>query len=287
MINSSEIAGLAGNTMVGQDGSKIGKIVDVYESTEGADGTFVTVATGLFGSHSSFVPLAQASLRGDEVVVPYDKALIKDAPRVEIDEELSAEEEDRLYQHYSLTGTSTAPAAGKASAVGAVGAVGAVAAAVGRDTSPQTTPAPATPAPATPARTTDDDAAMTRSEERLRVGTEQVEVGRAKLRKRIVTETQTVVVPVSHTEARVIREPITAADQGQALGGLTMSEEEREVVLTRDVPVVEKEVVAVERIRLEKETVTEQAKITEQVRKEQIEQVVDSSVPPQTDRQTR
>ena len=124
MISSAQLASLAGNTMLGQDGHKIGKIVDVYESTDGADGTFVTVSTGLFGGHASFVPLAKATLQGDDVVVPYDKNVVKDAPRVEADEELTAPEEERLYQHYSLAGgTAPAPAAAAttASAAGRTG----------------------------------------------------------------------------------------------------------------------------------------------------------------------
>ncbi len=72
MISSNDLAGLAGATMHGADGQKIGKIVDVYESTQAEDGTFVTVHTGMFGGHASFVPLAQASLQGKDVVVPYD-----------------------------------------------------------------------------------------------------------------------------------------------------------------------------------------------------------------------
>ncbi|WP_369800001.1 DUF2382 domain-containing protein [Modestobacter sp. Leaf380] len=43
---------------------------------------------------------------------------------------------------------------------------------------------------------------MTRSEERLDVGTESVEAGRARLRKHVVTENVTRTVPVSHEEGR-------------------------------------------------------------------------------------
>ena len=74
---------------------------------------------------------------------------------------------------------------------------------------------------------------MTRSEEHLRVGTEQVEAGRARLRKYVVTEQQSVQVPVSREEVRVEREPITDANRGDALSGAEITEEEHEVVLTR------------------------------------------------------
>ena len=90
MIDTSSLGSLAGKHLVGTDDESIGKIKDVYESTDGGGGTFATVTTGLFGGGASFFPLDAADLRGDDVVVPYSKAFIKDAPRVENDEELTA-----------------------------------------------------------------------------------------------------------------------------------------------------------------------------------------------------
>jgi uncharacterized protein (TIGR02271 family) len=244
MIASTDLKRIAGQTVHGTDGEKIGKIVDVYESTDGDGGTFATVTTGAFGTHASFFPLDDAQLQGDDVVVPYSKDFIKGAPRVEHDKELAAEEEDALFTYYSRGGrTETAAPQGTASHD-----------TVGHDTSGPTT-----------------DDAMTRSEERLSVGTEQREAGRARLRKYIVTEQQNVTVPVSHEEVRIEREPITDGNVGQALDGPALSEEEHEVVLTEEVPRVTKETVPVERVRLGTETVTEQAQVSEEVRKEQIE----------------
>src|SRR5436305_11155416 len=117
--------------------------------------------------------------------------------------------------------------------------------------------------------TTDD--AMTRSEEELRVGTERREAGRARLRKYVVTEEVSKSVPVQREEVRVEREPITDGNIDDALDGPAISEEEHEVVLHEETPVVEKEAVPVERVRLDKETVTDQATVTEDVRKEEIE----------------
>jgi len=273
MISSNDLAQLAGKTMHSADGSKIGKIVDVYESTQAEDGTFVTVSTGMFGGNASFVPLAQASMQGSNVVVPYDKNLVKDAPRVEADQDLTSVEEDRLYRHYNLTGGTTAPPAEPAGAPGRNDNETAIPrgtkrqdsdgdgvfddvkdTAVGRDTSGLTT-----------------DDAMTRSEERLQVGTQQVETGRARLRKRIVTEQVSTTVPVTRDEVVVEREPITEANMPKAMDGPALSEEEHEVVLHAEQPVVAKETVAVERVKLGTQTVTEQATVNETVRKEQIE----------------
>src|SRR5829696_1263884 len=60
------------------------------------------VNTGLFGTRSSFVPLAQTTQTGDDVRVPYDKQLVKDAPRVDPDGHLSEAEERQLWRHYGL-----------------------------------------------------------------------------------------------------------------------------------------------------------------------------------------
>ena len=63
MIDTSSLGSLAGKHLVGTDGESIGKIKDVYESTDGSGGTFATVTTGLFGGGASFFPLDAAELR--------------------------------------------------------------------------------------------------------------------------------------------------------------------------------------------------------------------------------
>jgi uncharacterized protein (TIGR02271 family) len=136
---------------------------------------------------------------------------------------------------------------------------------VGRDTSGPTT-----------------DNAMTRSEEHLNVGTQRVEAGKARLRKYVVTENVTETVPVSREEVRVEREPITDANMPNAMDGPAISEEEHEVTLHAERPVVSKEATPVERVRLDTETVTGQETVSGDVRKEQIE--VDGDVDPTTRR---
>jgi uncharacterized protein (TIGR02271 family) len=111
---------------------------------------------------------------------------------------------------------------------------------------------------------------MTRSEEELQVGTQTRERGRARLRKYVTTETQQVTVPVQREQVRVEREPITDANLDAATGGPAISEEEHEVTLHEETPVVEKRAVPKERVRLDTETVTEERQVSEEVRKEQI-----------------
>src|SRR3712207_9052426 len=99
------------------------------------------------------------------------------------------------------------------------------------------------PPRSTPFPTTTLFRSRTRSEERLNVGPRSEEVGRPRLRKYVVTETATETVPVSREEVRVEREPITDANIGNALDGPAISEEEHEVTLHAERPVVEKEAV--------------------------------------------
>jgi uncharacterized protein (TIGR02271 family) len=117
--------------------------------------------------------------------------------------------------------------------------------------------------------TTDD--AMTRSEEQLQVDKTRQESGRARLRKYVTTENETVTVPVQKERAVLETEPITDANVGDATSGPAISEEEHEVVLSEEHVDVQKTATPVERVRLGKESVTENETVSEQVRKEHIE----------------
>jgi uncharacterized protein (TIGR02271 family) len=256
------VQGWQGRTLVDADGDKVGKISDIYLDNDTGQPEWALVDTGLFGAKSTFVPIVEAQADGDSVQVPYAKSQIQGAPGVEPDGELSETEEDKLYRHYGMRGTGTdaradtgAPADTTGQGFGAPDADAERAeGAVGRDTSGPTT-----------------DNAMTRSEEELNVGTRTHERGRARLRKYIVTENVTTTVPVQREEARLEREPITHANADAAMAGGDITEEEHEVTLHEEEAVVSKRAVPKERVRLDTDTVTEQAPVTERVRKEVIE----------------
>ena len=251
------------------DGDKIGSVGQVYADDADGQPTWVTVKTGLFGTSESFVPLQGARLEGDDIVVPYTKDQVKDAPRVDTDGHLEPTEEDRLYDHYGIGGgtqtyTDTTTTTGRDADYAGTGTAGGFAAADDRDRDARGTVGRDTSGP-----TTDD--AMTRSEERLHVGTEREATGRARLRKYVTTENVTKTVPVQREEVRIEREPITDANRGAAMSGPDISDEEHEVTLHEERPVIEKETVPVERVRLDKDTVTDQVTVDEEVRKERIE----------------
>ena len=256
MISTDDMSRVTGSTVVDNDGDRIGTAGEVYVDDTSGQPEWVTVNTGLFGTAHSFVPLAQADLSGSGLRVPYDKKRVKDAPRLGDSGHLTPQEEDELYRYYGISGegrtddlylerdTQTTATTGFDS---------------GRETVGHDTSGP----------TTDD--AMTRSEERLSVGTERREAGRARLRKYVTTETQTVDVPVSHEEVRVVTEPVTDANRAKSVDGPTITEAEHEVVLHEEVPVVDVEAVPVERVRIDVATVTETEAVSGQVGDEHVE----------------
>jgi uncharacterized protein (TIGR02271 family) len=243
MVDIDTVRGWQGRTMVDRDGDRIGTIEDIYADDQSGQPEWALVNTGLFGTRSTFVPLVQAGEHDGDVQVPYEKGLVKDAPGVEADQHLSEAEEQQLWRHYGLDYQTGGRAAAEAG----------------------------TDAGGYDREATGDDDAMTRSEEELQVGSEARERGRVRLRKYVTTEQVQQTVPVQREEVRLEREPITDANRDAAMRGPDLSEAEHEVVLHEEQPVVEKRTVPKERVRLDKDTVTGQEQVAEEVRKEQID----------------
>ncbi|MGC5344151.1 PRC and DUF2382 domain-containing protein [Streptomyces sp. DT24] len=241
--------GLSGLPAYDAEGEKVGTVGQVYLDDSTNRPEWVTVKTGLFGMKESFVPLsgARRSTNGD-LHFRYDKDQIKEAPRLEAEEHLDADEERRLYDHYGIVGTAATGDPGRRSENGRDERAGA----------------------GGPGRADE----VVRSEERLRVGTEEHEAGRARLRKHVETEEATRTVPVSHDEARVVREPIRDGERGGERARI--GDAEAEVTLRAEEPVVRKEAVPVERVRLETDKVTEQREVSDQVRKERVDYDADT-----------
>jgi uncharacterized protein (TIGR02271 family) len=249
-MQTENVEQLRGSTVIDLTGDKIGKVEEIYLDEQTNEPEWVLVNTGLFGSNSTFIPLHGATPQDDALQVPFEKAQVKDAPNVAPDRQLSQAEEAELYQYYGIEYSESRSDSGLPEGSPGTEARGTV----GHDTSGPTT-----------------DSAMTRSEDQMRVGTAKEEAGRVRLRKFVVTENVQEAVPVQREEVRVEREPITDGNSGDAMEGPAISEDEHEVVLHQERPVVQTEAVPVERVRLDKETVTEQETVSGEVRKEQIE----------------
>ncbi len=233
------------------DGEKIGAITDIYYDDVTRRPEWVAIRTGLFGMKKTFVPIHGSRPTGDgDLQVAFHKAMVKDAPRIDPEGHLSPEEERELWQYYGYdyAPTNTTKDYGYGKAYTAQRA--------DREYT---------------WRDEGSDQAMTRSEEELRVSKERQPTGKARLRKYVVTEHQQVTVPVQREEVRVEREPITEANRGAAMRGPDISEGEHEVTTYEERPVVGKETVPKERVRLEKETVTDTETVGSDVRKEKVD----------------
>ena len=295
-VNLSDPTELNGASATGTQGTKLGKVENVYLDNETGRAEWAALKTGMFGGHVSLVPLAAADFQNGNLHLPYSKDQVQNAPHHDPGQELSVDDEKELFTHYGVAyegDTATAQSGQDQQArreqqqgqhdqgqqhqgqhdqgqrhEGQQGlhAQGehqggddrrdrhGEAGVVGQDTSGPTT-----------------DEAMTRSEEELRVGTQTVQTGRARLRKHVVTEQQTITVPVSHEEVTLEREEITDTNRDAATSGANISEEEHEVTLHAEQPVVTTETVAKERVRMGTKTVQEQERVSGEVRKEEID----------------
>ncbi len=296
-MTTFDVNAILSSTAYDADGDKVGKVEQVFLDDNSGEPTFLTVNTGLFGAKESFVPVKDARQDGDRVVLPYQKDVIKDAPKVDADQHLSPQEEEELYRYYELNYDNGRGAdrdrdltdrdrdlndRDRNAAAGTAGTAGVAGAAAGRDGDRDRDLTDRDRGLVDQDRrdvadrdrdlTDRDDASVVRHEEQLKVGTQERETGRARLRKYVVTDHETVDVPVEREEVSVERTPIR---DGQARTG-TIGEEEVEVSLHEERPVVEKEAVAVEEVSLNKETVRDTQRVEADVRKEQVDVETDT-----------
>jgi uncharacterized protein (TIGR02271 family) len=298
MIETQHIDRIEGSTAYDAAGEKVGRVGQLYLDDESGTPSWITVATGLFGTSETFVPLEGASFDGEDLRLAYSKDTIKNAPRMDTDEHLDQTEEAELYRYYGLGDTvgqgTTETYATDTRDDTDTGVTDHATTTTGTGTrtgiAPVTTDESLTGRHLADASTGDrlgardvtdedsredagDDDAMTLSEERLRVGTETRET-RARLRKYVVTENETITVPVRKEKLVVERvpagdaatDPITEPDGSEVIEEITLREER---------VVVGKETVAVEQVRVGKQQVTEEQEVTEQVRRERADVDVD------------
>lgn len=292
MPMQQDLGSLIGHPVYDTEGDKIGTAGTVYQSDATGHPEWVTVKTGLFGTKESFVPLrgAKTDERGLHVAVRKDA--VKDAPRIDEDGRLSDSEIAELYRHYGLTPGGAAMNSGQAgkgrgavppprtqmerdaASRGSAGMSGEAAgmsrgsAGMSGETTARPSSAAAGETAAGPEFGRAQRQSVLRSEERLRASTETVETGRVRLRKHVVTSEEQITVPVRREEVHVTREPVKA---GEAHTGAEIGDEEHEIILHEERPVLAKETVPVERVSLDAETVQENRKVTDTVRREEVE----------------
>jgi sporulation protein YlmC with PRC-barrel domain len=91
-----------GKDVLDRDGEKIGKLEDVYVDTETDVEEFGTVKQGLIGKHLTFVPLQDVTASPDYLQVRVAKSLVKDAPNMDTEADISMLDEAGVYRYYGM-----------------------------------------------------------------------------------------------------------------------------------------------------------------------------------------
>ena len=94
---------LPGEALYDQQEVQIGKVKKVYES-DGEDPMWVSVEAsfGMGDKRMVFVPIARLKQENDQLRVPYSKGHIKNCPEVDAEDEISAEDDAQLRDHYGI-----------------------------------------------------------------------------------------------------------------------------------------------------------------------------------------
>ncbi len=225
--------------VVDRNDNKIGTLDCIWSDQKG-EPTFLGVRTGWIFGKTHVVPAEQAEVSesGRKVRLPYPEEKVKDAPAYDGDVSMTEEKEREICSHYGAsphfeqTGAQAQTTSGQVS------------------------------------HTTPEQATIQLSEEELKVGKRQVEVGGVRLRKVVRTETVNQPVQLQREEIVIERVPAEQAHTGRQKA---FNEQEVYIPLRREEPVVEKVTNLREEVRARKNTKTDQQQVSDSVRKEDIE----------------
>jgi uncharacterized protein (TIGR02271 family) len=251
-LNIQELTTMRGRPVYTSDGEKLGEFEEIYRDAVTGELEWIRVKSltlgGILSVKHFLVPLAGAEFQDGEdpaIRVPYFKEQVQDAPDVGGDwnAEIDAR---RLYNYYGLQVSE-------------------------RRSETQLPEGGRTQEPHQHPVTPQGDVTISRHEEELQVGKREVEYGRIRLRKWVETEPVTEGVELRRQTAFVKRQPVNRPASGAAIG-----EEEVEMPLHREEPVVSKETMEREQIILHMEEETHQETVHGEVRREHVEVEDDS-----------
>jgi uncharacterized protein (TIGR02271 family) len=272
----------AGYEVYDREGESIGKpddlFVDEYDNPE-----YVGVWTDPLGTRSLLVPAEVVAVEdaSRRMVVSRPKGVVEAAPSLGRGEELTPGLEERVRRHYGLP---VLP--GAEGSRGGYGAYYRGEAELAEERGPSGAAVPG--APPIPSVAGDvggreqdrggltepdilegdeEELRVTRSEEELKVGTREREAGVVRVRKRVRTDRERIVVPKKRTEVTVERVPVV---EGEAAGS-EIGEDEIVVPITEEEVIVEKRPVVKEELRIRTEVVEDTEVVEEDVRREEIE----------------
>ena len=103
MFEADDIREWRGHNVVDDSGNKIGELEALYVDTRTDEYAFATVKIGLLSRQRLvFVPTAGATVGPNYLKVAFAKKLARDAPSIDTDGELLAQDEPAVFSHYEL-----------------------------------------------------------------------------------------------------------------------------------------------------------------------------------------
>jgi stress response protein YsnF len=271
---------LIGARVTGGDGQVVGTVQQVFNDDR--DGTPVWARIRA-GNRDRFVPLGGGRVTKDGLSVPFDTQQIMSGPEVNAERHMSAAQTDQLSRHFGLSvpaqggdpDAATRPGQarpgetqrGQTQAEAQRGQAQAEAQRGEAQAQRDEAQRGQSQAGMRAGEAQPDQEWLIRAEERVNVGTEMLESGRARLHKYVDVEPVEQAVHVFHEEYEVERVPITPEEQVRGV----IAEAETEIILHEERPVFRKETVPVERVRLVAKRVEEDRTLRDEIRRERVE----------------
>jgi uncharacterized protein (TIGR02271 family) len=248
-----------------QDGERIGQLNDLFVD-ENDEPEYVGVGTVSTDNRSVLVPVEAVTVddRLRRIVISHPRGVVEAGPSLGYDDEVTPAFERLVRVHYGLeTPHDTEVGVGYGPYY--------------RDDAELTETE--NPDPASHLPDLEDEVKVRRSEEEIQVETRERDAGAMRVRKRVRTERERIVVPKKRVEVTVERVPVegeavSAAERVSATPEI--GEDEIIVPVIEEEVVVEKRPVVKEEIRIRKEVVEEAEVVEEDVRKEEVE-IVDQT----------
>ena len=257
VVNPENLVGLR---VTNAEGERLGKVTHVFYDLVTNRPEWVGVKVGgFFNGGAKVIPLQSAQVREETIIVPYTRSFVLDGPEHWTTDVFTTRDRTANSEYYNISASTPTTPEGEQPhpMVEPSAPVG--------ETPVAVDPPVVEPPLVKPVVEPVVEEEVVRSEEELRVGKETVATGKVRVEKTVVTEPETVTVPVSHEEVVVERHPIDPV-----VTGTEVHPEEHEMTLHEERPVIGKETVAKERVRVRKEVVDDVAVVTENVKKENV-----------------
>lgn len=102
MPDTFNVADWRGHDVLSADGEKLGKFEELYYDSETDDAAFLCVRAGRLSQKQVLVPASDLRVTPQNVTVPWAKDVLDKAPTTKPDEELTAVDEESVFQHFGL-----------------------------------------------------------------------------------------------------------------------------------------------------------------------------------------